>query len=80
MYRVISDFRDLKNNNHLYRVGEEYPVLGYKPTKVRIEELVKGKNKYGKIFIEEIGDEKTSSSEDLDKENCTQTKENKADK
>ena len=53
MYKVVSDFRDAKNDNHLYRVGDEYPVAGYKPSKSRIEELAKGKNKFGKVFIEE---------------------------
>ena len=53
MYKVVSDFRDAKNDNHLYRVGDEYPVAGYKPSKARIEELAKGKNKFGKVFIEE---------------------------
>lgn len=48
MYKVVSDFRDAKNDNHLYRVGDEYPVAGYKPSKARIEELAKGKNKFGK--------------------------------
>lgn len=53
MYKVVSDFRDAKNDNHLYRVGDEYPVAGYNPSKARIEELAKGKNKFGKVFIEE---------------------------
>lgn len=54
MYKVISDFRDAKNDNHLYRVGDEYPVAGYKPSKSRIDELAKGKNKLDKVFIEEV--------------------------
>lgn len=53
MYTVVNDFRDAKNDFYLYRAGDEYPVAGYKPTKARIEELAKGKNKYGKVFIEE---------------------------
>lgn len=54
MYKVVNDFRDAKNDNHLYRVGDDYPVAGYKPTKARIEELAKGKNRLGKVFIEEV--------------------------
>lgn len=54
MYKVISDFRDAKNDNHLYRVGDEYPVAGYKPSKSRIDELAKGKNKLDKVFNEEV--------------------------
>ena len=44
MYRVISPFRDLKNDEHHYAVGDVYPVEGYKPTKARIKELAEGKN------------------------------------
>lgn len=54
MFKVVSDFRDDKNNNHLYEVGDEYPVAGYKPSKARVEELAKGKNKYNRVFIEEV--------------------------
>ena len=55
MFKVVSNFRDAKNNNHLYQVGDEYPVAGgNKPSKARLEELAKGKNKYNRIFIEEV--------------------------
>lgn len=51
MYRVISPFRDLKNDEHLYQEGDMYPVEGYKPTKARIKELAKGKNPLNRVFI-----------------------------
>lgn len=54
MYKVIRAFRDLKNDECLYEVGDIYPVEGYKPTKTRIKELLKGTNKNGKIYIEEV--------------------------
>lgn len=54
MYKVIRAFRDLKNDEYLYEVGDTYPVEGYKPTKTRIKELLKGTNKNGKIYIEEV--------------------------
>lgn len=54
MFKVVSDFCDAKNNNHLYKVGDEYPVAGYKPSKARVEELAKGKNKYNRVFIKEV--------------------------
>lgn len=54
MYRVISPFRDLKNNEHHYDVGDIYPVEGYKPTKARIKELAEGKNPLNRVFIEEV--------------------------
>lgn len=57
MFKVVNDFRDAKDNNRLYKVGEEYPAEGVaKPTKARIVELAKGKNKYNKVFIEEVVD------------------------
>lgn len=67
MYKVVNDFRDAKNDNHLYRVGDDYPVAGYKPTKARIEELAKGKNRLGKVFIEEVLED-TSKGEETDPE------------
>ena len=53
MYVVVKAFYDLKNDAHLYRVGDTYPVKGDRPTKARIEELAKGKNAYNQVFIEE---------------------------
>lgn len=54
MYKVIRKFHDTKNTDHVYDVGDLYPVTGYKPTKTRINELLKGTNKYGRIYLEEI--------------------------
>ena len=70
MYKVVNDFHDAKNDNHLYRVGDDYPVAGYKPTKTRIEELAKGKNRLGKVFIEEVLEDTDKGEEtDLEPEN-----------
>lgn len=63
MYRVISPFRDLKNDEHHYAVGDVYPVEGYKPTKARIKELVEGKNPLNRVFIAEEPSEETAVSE-----------------
>lgn len=57
MYRVVRKFIDSKNDDHLYNVGDTYPVSGYKPTKARIEELSKGTNRHGRVYIEEVKDE-----------------------
>lgn len=62
MYKVVRAFRDAKNEDHYYGVGDIYPVAGYKPTKTRIEELEKGKNKCGKVFIEEVKEENPSET------------------
>lgn len=56
MFEVVRAFRDYKNNDHYYAVGDTYPVPGYKPTKARIKELVEGTNKNGKVYLREIAD------------------------
>lgn len=58
MFEVIKAFRDAKNDNHFYDVGDTYPVPGYKPTEARLKELAKGKNKYGVAFLKEVADPK----------------------
>lgn len=60
MYEVVRAFRDVKNENHYYGVGDTYPVSGYKPSKARIEELTKGKNKHGKVYIKKLEDDLNS--------------------
>ena len=60
MYEVVRRFRDTKNNDHVYEVGDTYPVSGYKPNKGRIDELVKGTNKYGKVYLKEIKEDNPS--------------------
>ena len=58
MFEVVKAFRDAKNNDHYYAVGDTYPVAGYKPTKARIDELVKGSNQLGMVFLKEIKEQK----------------------
>ena len=52
MYKVISRFKDLKDNEKVYEVGDKYPRRGYKPTQKRIDELASEKNKLGYPLIE----------------------------
>lgn len=68
MFEVIKAFRDSKNNGHLYEVGDTYPIPGHKPTKARVEELVKGKNKFGVAFLKEIADPKKADNKISDGE------------
>lgn len=56
MFEVIKAFRDSKNKDHFYEVGDTYPESDYKPTKARIEELVSGKNKFGVAFLKEMAE------------------------
>lgn len=62
MFEVVRAFYDSKNNDHLYKVGDTYPVPDYKPTKARIEELVNGTNANGKVYLKKI--EKSSDKDD----------------
>lgn len=51
MLRVIKDFFDLKDDNYLYKTGDEYPRSGYKASAERIEELSSSKNAAGYPLI-----------------------------
>lgn len=56
-YKVIKQFRDLQDNNHIYNVGDKYPRKG-RSNKERTEELLSNENKIGVPLIAEIeGDE-----------------------
>lgn len=52
MWRVIADFSDLKDNGHVYHVGDSYPAKG-EPSPERLKELSGRGNKLGKPLIEE---------------------------
>lgn len=54
-YRVIYRFRDLKDNDRIYNVGDEY--VG-KKSPARIKELSTDANKIGRPLIEKIAEEK----------------------
>lgn len=56
-YIVTKSFRDLTDNDRLYKVGDKYPAKGEKPTKARIRELLNGTNKNGKVYLKEVPDE-----------------------
>lgn len=52
-YKVVREFRDTKHD-HVYKVGDEYPIEGKRATKARIETLSTTKNSYKKIYIKEV--------------------------
>ena len=56
MYRVIKPFRDLKDNNRLYSVGDTFPNDGVEVDAERIAELASDKNLQGVPLIEEIAE------------------------
>ena len=66
MYIVVSKFKDLKDNEHIYNVGDIYPREGINIEDVdskRIKELSTKKNKIGKVLIQEIEEEKENKEE-----------------
>ena len=54
MYKVIKSFYDLKDNNHVYSVGDTFPHNGVEVGAERIAELASDKNLQGVPLIEEI--------------------------
>lgn len=53
-YKVVRLFEEKRHDGQVYKVGDPYPAEGKKATKARLEELSTTKNKYQKIFIEEV--------------------------
>ena len=54
MYKCISLFTDLTDNNYLYKVGDTYPREGLTPDAARIFELSTDANQRGIPLIEEV--------------------------
>ena len=54
MYKCISLFTDLTDNNYLYNVGDVYPREGLTPDAARIFELSTDANQRGVPLIEEV--------------------------
>ena len=56
MYKVIKSFYDLKDNNHVYSVGDTFPHNGVEVGAERIAELSSDKNRMGVPLIEKIAE------------------------
>lgn len=52
-------WKDLKDDEYIYKKGDIYPREGLKPTKKRIEELTSNNNKIGEVLIQKVQDEET---------------------
>ena len=55
---VYAKFKDLQDNNYIYKKGDVYPREGLEPTKERIKELSSKNNKQGKPLIKKVEDAK----------------------
>lgn len=56
-YEVVHRFKDLEDNDYIYKIGDIYPREGLEPTKKRIKELSTEKNKIGEVLIKKIKEE-----------------------
>ena len=56
-YEVVHRFKDLEDNDYIYKVGDIYPREGIEPTKKRIKELSTEKNQIGEVIIKKIEEE-----------------------
>jgi len=58
MYKVITSFVDLQDNNHRYHVGDIFPHNGIEVSEERLEELSTDKNRRHKPMIEKVRERK----------------------
>ena len=65
LYKVIEDFMDLKDFNHIYREGDLYPRDGMEPPVSRIEQLLGSDNRFGRPLIEEIPEVKKAPAKKI---------------
>lgn len=79
MFIVINAFLDLKDNEHLYDVGDAYPREGLEPSEERIKELLGSDNLQGQPMIKAVktvpADKKPEESADSEpsKEDAEET-------
>ena len=73
-YEVVHSFKDLQDNDYIYKIGDVYTREGNEPTKKRIKELTSDKNKIGKILIEKI-ENKTEKADETEKTEETEKEE-----
>lgn len=74
MYKVIVQFTDLKDGNHLYKVGDTFPREGAKANQARLDELASNKNKRGMALIEKIKEEKKEEKSETPKKSIAKKK------
>lgn len=55
-FKVTKDFTDLKDGNHIYRAGDDYPREGKEVDEERLAELSGTENKRGEALIVAVND------------------------
>lgn len=68
-YRAVIDFVDMQDNNHVYKIGDEYPRLGMEVTDARIDELIGSNNKLKRSVIEAYLDDNLVQNTNIQNEN-----------
>lgn len=58
MYKVIKFFTDLKDHDHVYRVGDIFPRKGLTVSEERLKELSTDQNKRGIPLIKAVAENK----------------------
>lgn len=66
MYKVIKDFADLQDKEHIYRTGDSFPRSGVEVSEDRIKELAGYANKRGVPLIEQVVASKASIEEPIE--------------
>lgn len=56
-YRVIKDFTDLQDDNHIYFAGDTFPREGVDVDNARLMELSTDANKRGEAVLEVVGED-----------------------
>ncbi len=54
MYTVITDFVDIKDENHIYRTGDKFPRDGADASMERLAELSSTRNRCGVVLIKKL--------------------------
>ena len=61
MYKVIVDFADLQDKEHVYRAGDNFPRSGFSVSEERLKELASAANKRGYPLIKEVDEKQTEA-------------------
>ena len=67
MYKVITAFSDLQDNNHSYSVGDTYPRNGVVVSEKRLAELASANNRRKTPMIEKVDEKKPVEKKAEDK-------------
>lgn len=74
MYKVIVDFADLQDKEHVYRVGDEFPRSGFSASEERLTELASANNRRGVPLIEKVDEAEPQEEKPVKKTTKRRTK------